>query len=370
MKDVAYGLVAGALGALVWAAVVYFTEYEIGWIAWGVGAMVGFAVALGNEDKHRSPTAAGVLAVAITVVSIVAGKYLAVQTLMPSDDEIVALFTQEFENEDFVISYVADDVAAEYEAAGRPVAWPEGVDPSNAADQGDYPADVWADAEVRWGAWDAEEQASFRETRRAEVAANVEASMPELRAAFASGGFTGSFSPMDLIFFGLGMVTAWGMGSGKKSEEQIRTEYAEAVKLAMLRVMLADGAVEDEEARAAAAILEQMTGEATTPEAVKADAAVAASGGRDLEAMLRDLAPHLNDPGRAMAVRAALLVALADGDFAKEEQHLVHGIARAVGLDDDGFRAVVAEVSAADSHGAEGATGAEGAAGAEEPAAP
>jgi tellurite resistance protein len=109
--------------------------------------------------------------------------------------------------------------------------------------------------------------------------------------------------------------------------------------------------VEDEEARVAAVVFHEMTGESTNPEEMKADAAVAASGGRDLEAMLRDVAPHLNDTGRSMAVKAALLVALADGDFAQEEQHLVHGIARAVGLDDEGFRAVVAEVSAAQEAG-------------------
>ena len=348
MKDVVYGLVAGALGALIWAGVVYFTEYEIGWIAWGVGAMVGFAVALGNEDGRRSPTAAGVLAVAITVVSIVAGKYLAVQTLMPSDEEIVELFTADFEREEFVVSYLADDIAVEFEEAGRTVSWPEGSDPSNAASQGDYPPDVWAEAERRWAEWAPEERDDFRTERRAEVAANVEASLPELRAMFASGGFTGSFSPMDLIFFGLAMVTAWGMGSGRKSGEQVQAEFTEAVKLSMLRVMLADGEVEDDEAQAAAEIFQQMTGQPTTAEAMKADAAVAASGGQDLDATLRNVGPHLNDAGRAMVVKAALVVALADGAFAQEEQQLVHGIARSIGLDDEGFRAVVAEVTAAE----------------------
>lgn len=347
MKDVMLGLAAGAAGAVAWAVVVYLTNYEVGWIAWGVGAFVGYAVAYGNADRHRSAPAAGTLAVAITVLSIVAGKYAAVQTLMPSDDEIVAMFAERFEEEEFVVSYVADEVVRELEAAGESVEWPDGVDPQNAASQSDYPAEVWAQAQVRWAGWTEDEQATFREGQRTEYTSRVRESLPELRASFSAGGFAGSFSPMDLIFFGLAMVTAWGVGSGKKSKEQVASEFAEALKLSMLRVIMADGNVDDEEVAVAADVFQQITGQPMTPDGIRADAAVAASGGADLNAALTGLAPHLSEDGRSTVVKAALMVALADGDFAPEEQTLVHGIARAVGLSDEGFRAVVAELSSA-----------------------
>ena len=35
------GVVAGSIGALIWAAIAYFTGYEVGWVAWGVGGLVG-----------------------------------------------------------------------------------------------------------------------------------------------------------------------------------------------------------------------------------------------------------------------------------------------------------------------------------------
>ncbi len=139
MKDVAFGLVGGAVGAFVWAAVVYVTEYEIGWIALGVGGLVGFCVALGNKDRGRSPTAAGTLAVVITALSIVAGKYAAVEMLMPSDAELVGMFTERFDDEEYVVSFLADDVAGEFRSAGREMVWPQGVDPANASSQSDYP---------------------------------------------------------------------------------------------------------------------------------------------------------------------------------------------------------------------------------------
>ena len=347
MRDVAYGLVAGALGAFIWAGVVYLTEYEIGWIAWGVGGLVGFAVAYGNDDKHRAPAAAGALAVGITVLSIVAGKYAAVQMVMPSDDEIVAMFTENVQVEEVIVSYVADEVAAEFSAAGRTVDWPAGVDPANAQSEGEYPVDVWAEAESRWAGWEAGQQTQFREDRAADVRANVEASLPEIRAAISGGSFADSFGGMDLIFFGLAMVTAWGMGSGKKSQEQVQSEYLNAIKLAMLRVMLADGSVEDDEVVATAAIFQQITGQEISQDEIRADAAVAQSGGSDLMATLTELGPHLNEDGRASVVKAAVMVALADGQFAKEEQHLVHGIARAIGMTDDDFSALLRELTTA-----------------------
>ena len=97
MKDVVFGLIGGALGALLWAGVVYVTEYEIGWIAWAIGGLVGFSVALGNKDRGRSPMAAGSLAVIITTLSIVAGKYAAVEMLLPSDAEIIEAYTESFD---------------------------------------------------------------------------------------------------------------------------------------------------------------------------------------------------------------------------------------------------------------------------------
>ncbi|MEM7416685.1 MAG: TerB family tellurite resistance protein [Gemmatimonadota bacterium] len=344
MKDVLFGLAAGAVGAAVWAGVVAFANYEIGWIAWGVGGLVGYAVAFGNSDRQRSPTAAGALAVGITVLSIVAGKYAAVQLVMPDDQEIVDMFVGNLEDEELAITYVADDVVVEFRQDERDVAWPEGVDPTQASSQADYPADVWAVAEERWAGWTEAERSAFRDEVGEQIRTNVEASLPEIRAAMTGGGFMGSFSPMDLLFFGLGMVTAWGVGSGKKSQEEIQGEYLWATKLAMLKVSLADGAVEDSEVETISSIYMEMTGLQLTAEEVRADAAMA--GSTDLNEKLAEIGPHLNDDGRRSVVQAALRVALADGSFGQEEQHLVHGIARAVGLEDGQLRELIAEVSA------------------------
>jgi len=46
------GLVAAIIGAIVWSTVTVLTEYQIGWMAVGVGILVGFAVRLLGRGEH------------------------------------------------------------------------------------------------------------------------------------------------------------------------------------------------------------------------------------------------------------------------------------------------------------------------------
>lgn len=46
---VVYGLIAALLGAAVWAGVTIATEYQIGWMAVGIGFLVGIAVRAGGK---------------------------------------------------------------------------------------------------------------------------------------------------------------------------------------------------------------------------------------------------------------------------------------------------------------------------------
>lgn len=73
----AIGVAAGGAvaGALIWAAISYFTNYEVGWIAWGVGGLVGGAAVLAGGRSQTVAIAAAVLA----VLGIAAGKVLGFQ---------------------------------------------------------------------------------------------------------------------------------------------------------------------------------------------------------------------------------------------------------------------------------------------------
>lgn len=74
------GVAGGLLGAILWAAFTYFTGYHVGWIAVGVGVLVGFGVSrLGHGADLRFAIAGAVIAFLSTVLGnfLVAMGYLA-----------------------------------------------------------------------------------------------------------------------------------------------------------------------------------------------------------------------------------------------------------------------------------------------------
>ncbi|NIP57093.1 MAG: hypothetical protein GWM92_03100 [Gemmatimonadetes bacterium] len=327
------GLIGGALGAGLWAVVALVANYEIGWIAWAVGGMVGFGVAWGNRAANPSPQAAGILAVAITVLAIPAGKYAGIQLSFPPDDELLTMLMESAQSEEYVKSFLADEVVEERTAMGETVDWPPGVDPSMATTAAEYPEPIWAEAEARWAGMNERERANFRADVEETTRANLTAQLPEIRSAISQGAFAGSFAAMDLVFFGLAMVTAWGVASGTtKSAEEVAGELMEAVKLAMVRVILADGRADAEEIRVVREIYARLTGLELSEDEVRRELQAAGSESADVMEMLEGLAPHLNDEGKALVVRAAVEAAGADGKFRDSEKMLIADVANSLGM--------------------------------------
>ena len=68
------GLVAAIVGGVIWGLIVKWTDYEIGFAAWGIGFVVGSAVVLGARGRRSLRLSA--LAVVLALVGILIGKYL------------------------------------------------------------------------------------------------------------------------------------------------------------------------------------------------------------------------------------------------------------------------------------------------------
>jgi hypothetical protein len=69
------GLAAAIVGGIVWGLIVKWTNYEIGFAAWGIGFIVGTAVVFGGQGARGVPFQ--VVAVVLALVGVVLGKYLA-----------------------------------------------------------------------------------------------------------------------------------------------------------------------------------------------------------------------------------------------------------------------------------------------------
>ncbi len=74
-KIIAGGFAASLVGAVVWALISFYGEYELGILASGIGALVGVAVAYiaknNVEQTHQ------VVAVIFGLFGVIAGKYIA-----------------------------------------------------------------------------------------------------------------------------------------------------------------------------------------------------------------------------------------------------------------------------------------------------
>lgn len=49
------GVLAAVVGGIVWGLIVMLTDYEVGFMAWGIGALVGFGVMLFTKGKKEFP---------------------------------------------------------------------------------------------------------------------------------------------------------------------------------------------------------------------------------------------------------------------------------------------------------------------------
>jgi hypothetical protein len=206
MKGIIAGVIAGFAGAVVWALIAALTGFEIGWLAWGIGAAVGAAVAWGSEGTP----AMGVVAVIISVLAIVAGKYITIEMLLAKEmDGANEQIAAQLEMDEYYISRLADAEIAQVEEAGGTVTWPEAADNEEAALPEQYPADIWAKAETVWTNMTPEDKDQFKQDVQQQVDENI--------AAFTAGvrkeGFLGSFGLFDAIFFFLAIGTAYKIGS-------------------------------------------------------------------------------------------------------------------------------------------------------------
>jgi hypothetical protein len=67
-------IAAAAVGAVVWALIVYYGNYEIGILASGIGALVGITVAfLAKKNVEQQQQ---IVAVIFGLLGVLAGKYL------------------------------------------------------------------------------------------------------------------------------------------------------------------------------------------------------------------------------------------------------------------------------------------------------
>lgn len=197
------GVLAGAFGAAVWVAIGYFLNAEVGYVAWGIGLIVGIGVAAGSEESVGAGT--GIIATVIAVASVLVGKYLVVYFLAHNMVEEMPAFDV---SDNDIVHTISNEIIEEKELT--PLEFADDVDFDMIPDEQEYPPGVWQEAQAKFAELSPEQVEAKKEEQREMLRMITSA----FESAIREEGFKESFNFFDLLWFGLAAFTAFQVGSG------------------------------------------------------------------------------------------------------------------------------------------------------------
>ncbi len=201
--------IAAVLGSIAWAAVIYFTEYEIGYLAWAIGGAVGF----GSVKFGGRGIAMGVVAAALTVVSIFGGKFVSGYVLVSEyiTEEIDSQMNRDFFQEEKTVAWnFAELPDRSDETLSAFMVSHSFTEASSQAEVSAEQIQAFKANNVPWLEMMVSEKPSFglwkpRAVERAKEA--MDSILPEV----VIDSVIEESHVIDLIFLGLGVATAFGM---------------------------------------------------------------------------------------------------------------------------------------------------------------
>ncbi|MCY2965880.1 MAG: hypothetical protein NT069_20000 [Planctomycetota bacterium] len=202
------GVIAGAIGAAIWAAIAHYANAEIGYVAWGIGFLVGLGVRMLGGDSHGKTM--GAMAAGIAILAIVAGKYAAAG--MALDKALQEHAPQVSENDMF--HGMAHEVCQTRINAGEKLVFPPGKTLDNAENSVDYPPGIWDEAVRNWQSIDPATRQQLMQARQEQLQMLAKLFGAEMRMQV----FKESFGPFDLLWCLLAVSTAFRLGSGGQEE--------------------------------------------------------------------------------------------------------------------------------------------------------
>ncbi|MBH25587.1 MAG: hypothetical protein CMH57_14280 [Myxococcales bacterium] len=106
-----------------------------------------------------------------------------------------------------------------------------------------------------------------------------------------------------------------------------QVDFRGAVKRVMILMMLADGDIRDEEIGAIRMVYKHLVGAEMSEQDIDREVYMAKSDGRSIEQFLMVLSAVLSDEGKETIIKAAYMIAAADGELHAMEKQLIQTVA-------------------------------------------
>lgn len=147
------------------------------------------------------------------------------------------------------------------------------------------------------------------------------------------GGCGGTYRPEVLSF-----------NPGEQNAE-FEAEFQRGIKRTMVLMALADGVVDPEEVETIRNVYGRIADREISAANVEAEITEARLDSRGVEDYLKGLVGTLNNSGKELVVKAAFMVAAADGEFQDEERELMTRIGKALEMSNGRVNAVIEELT-------------------------
>ena len=225
MKPFALFAAAGmaVIGAVAWGLLFFVASFEIGYLAWGIGAAIGFfSFALGGHGN-----ASGLICATLALVSIATGKVLG--SIWTTEPDLTSYYTEEWLSEDRYRSAMDEAIAfvklkseKEYPEFMVEYGCTEAADPAEVTKEDIEAFKEDHAVELRTLAEDKPTIEQWREKNlpwieeEAQIAAEEEAALWTVPDHFL--WVVENSTGVDIIFVVLGFASAFALGRGRNEE--------------------------------------------------------------------------------------------------------------------------------------------------------
>jgi hypothetical protein len=207
------GLAGGFVGGLIWVLLGYFAHAEVGYVAWGIGFLVGAGVRYGGYLSEKEEGAVeGIFSAGLAVAVIVGSKFVVHMLLVGGAaseiDSMLSASLQWPPGDKVYILDLAEALVLEKASKGAQLKWPPGKNLESAMEEADFPPGIWKQAEQKWK--------GLPEATKTEMAASKKQEYDNVRQAVRNTmpSFWESFSLMDGLWIALAIFTAFQIGAG------------------------------------------------------------------------------------------------------------------------------------------------------------